>query len=148
MNLEERKNNSHYVHLVDLDAENPDEMLCGANVFATYDYRTNLRGPKKVYRSRNTDPINELDPRCKKCDKISGGHFRAVTPEALDVTKRGLEAMLAMDKPELQGLGPVQYALAVWLLDNGAAEPQRGYGHISAAELAEKLYDSGWIRDT
>lgn len=147
MNLVECKNNSNYIHLIDLDTD-PNEILCGANVWRPYDYQTRTRGPKEVYQSRNNSPISELDPRCKKCDKKAGGYFRSVTAEELDETQKGLKAMLDIaDRSELEGLGPVEYALAVWLLDNGCAEERRGYGHISAADLAEKLVDGGWIKD-
>lgn len=32
-------------------------------------------------------------------------------------------------------------ALAQWLLDNGYAEEQSGYGHVSAEDLAEALFE-------
>lgn len=32
--------------------------------------------------------------------------------------------------------------LAAWLLENGFAEERRGYGHVSAEELAEALTDA------
>lgn len=142
MNLKEVKHRTNFVHLVDLDSASPATILCGANIWKRSD------GLNVLLTSTNRAVISGADARCKKCLKAAGETHRLRTDEEVETTRKGLEAMLAMDKPELQGLGPVQYALAVWLLDNGAAEPQRGYGHISAAELAEKLYDSGWIRDT
>ncbi len=34
-----------------------------------------------------------------------------------------------------------RYRLITWLLENGYAEPERGYGHVSAEELAEALLE-------
>lgn len=35
--------------------------------------------------------------------------------------------------------------LIEWLLSNGYAEPERGYGHVSAEALADALIEEGWV---
>lgn len=34
-----------------------------------------------------------------------------------------------------------------WLISNGYAEPEQGYGHVTAEALADALMEEGWVEE-
>lgn len=145
MRIEETKYTTDIVHLVDLDGRYSWAMLCGANVFTAWN------GAKsRITHSTNGSKIWPSDHRCRTCLRIvaqAGQKHFIVTDESVEEAKKELQILLGIDDDELKELSPHTKALAQWLLDNGCAEERRGYGHISAADLAEKLVDGGWIKN-